>query len=63
MLEYPAITCPSDLKSLTLRVVWHAVKVCLHNKILILQMDRILKEKVWRSGGRKPSAVALHQRR
>ncbi|ENT8827561.1 hypothetical protein ACFGB1_002362 [Proteus mirabilis] len=35
------------------------VKVYLYNKTLILQIDKRLSRKFWRSGGRKPSAVAL----
>ncbi|MDO1712145.1 hypothetical protein Q2357_19640, partial [Proteus mirabilis] len=43
-----------------LKAVWYTVKVCLYNKTLILQIDRVLKENFWRSGGRKPSAVAMY---
>ncbi|HFU3231498.1 TPA: glycosyltransferase family 2 protein, partial [Proteus mirabilis] len=34
-------------------------KVYLYNKTLILQIDKRLARNFWRSGGRKPSAVAL----
>ncbi|HEK1038983.1 TPA: glycosyltransferase family 4 protein [Proteus mirabilis] len=43
-----------------LKAVLHTVKVCLYNKTLILQIDKRFSRKFWRSGGRKPSAVALH---
>lgn len=42
-----------------LRAVLRTDKVYLYNKTLILQIDKRLARNFWRSGGRKPSAVAL----